>query len=300
MDYKLEQELQDSDRDTVAKRYKKFDMHCHTREGSPDAKVTLEETIEILKKKGFSGMLVTDHDSYKACRHYRQHMKKDDDFQVLYGIEYDTANAGHILIIMPTGVLLPLLEIRGLPLLWLIEIVHLYGGILGPAHPCGEKFMSIFHTRNGKKLQHKVMQKFDFVEVYNACEDKEANDAAWRLARAYGLPGFGGSDSHKADCVGLGYTLFEESIKSEDDLIAYVQERKVTAAQGAHYFNTARQKHTRTYPVLLYLFWFYNKVLMMVRTRARHLELASGQLMETLQEQITRPIRHYITLSKDE
>ena len=37
----------------------KFDMHCHTKAGSIDAKVPLERYIEILKEKGFGGMLVT-------------------------------------------------------------------------------------------------------------------------------------------------------------------------------------------------------------------------------------------------
>ena len=46
----------------------KFDMHCHTRAGSIDAKVTLERYIEILTGKGFDGMLVTDHDSYRGYR----------------------------------------------------------------------------------------------------------------------------------------------------------------------------------------------------------------------------------------
>ena len=44
--------------------YVKFDMHCHTAEGSVDAKISIDDYINILRKKGFGGMLVTDHDSY--------------------------------------------------------------------------------------------------------------------------------------------------------------------------------------------------------------------------------------------
>ena len=115
----------------------KFDMHCHTKEGSPDGKLPLLENIEILKRKGYQGMLITDHNSYRAYRYYQKLRQKPDNFVVLKGIEYDTIDAGHILIIMPDNVKLPLLELRGLPVLLLIEIVHHYGGILGPAHPCG-------------------------------------------------------------------------------------------------------------------------------------------------------------------
>ena len=43
-----------------------FDMHCHTAEGSPDAVVSIEATIRELRRKGYDGMLVTDHNSYKG------------------------------------------------------------------------------------------------------------------------------------------------------------------------------------------------------------------------------------------
>ena len=63
---------------------------------------------------------------------------KYQDFLVLKGIEYDTLDAGHILVIMPETIKLRLLELRGIPVQMLIPIVHNYGGILGPAHPCGD------------------------------------------------------------------------------------------------------------------------------------------------------------------
>ena len=44
----------------------KIDMHCHVKEGSIDSRVGIEEYIEILKKKGFQGMVITDHDTYNG------------------------------------------------------------------------------------------------------------------------------------------------------------------------------------------------------------------------------------------
>ena len=63
-----------------------FDMHCHTSEGSPDAVVSVNDTIRKLKYKGYNGMLVSDHNSYKG---YKSVVNKFDDFIVLRGIEYD-------------------------------------------------------------------------------------------------------------------------------------------------------------------------------------------------------------------
>ena len=89
----------------------KIDMHCHTREGSPDGKVPIEQYIRMLRNQGFGGMLVTDHDSYGGFRYWRKNIKGDKykDFLVLKGIEYDTLDAAHILVIMPETIKLRLL-----------------------------------------------------------------------------------------------------------------------------------------------------------------------------------------------
>ena len=81
--------------------YVKFDMHCHTAEGSVDAKVGIDDYIKILKSKGFNGMVVTDHDSYDGYDAYLSYGKKYDDFVVLRGIEYDSLEFGHFIVILP-------------------------------------------------------------------------------------------------------------------------------------------------------------------------------------------------------
>lgn len=278
----------------------KFDMHCHTKEGSPDGKLPLLQNIKILKNKGYQGMLITDHNSYRAYRLYQKMSDKPKDFVVLKGIEYDTIDAGHILVIMPSGVRLPILELRGLPVLLLIEIVHYYGGILGPAHPCGEKFLSIFHTLRGKKGE-RIYSKFDFVEGYNACEDADSNHRAMMLAARYQLPCFGGSDSHKADCAGFGYTIFQNPILSETDLINYVLSGRPTRVGGRHYEHTTKSRLGRMNDLLVYSFWVYNRFLALTRRKARNLELIENHLMDSLRHPYKKnpSKRHYITLTDD-
>lgn len=274
----------------------KLDMHCHTKEGSPDGKIPLLENIELLKNKGFQGMLISDHNSYKAYRYYKNLPDKPKDFTVLCGIEYDTLDAGHILVIMPSGIYPKLMELRGLPVFLLIEIVHLYGGILGPAHPCGEKFLSIFNTRLGKKYFEKLIKRFDFIETFNSCEENASNELAASLARKYHLPEFGGSDSHKPDCVGLGYTILQQSIQTENDLIQYITAGLPVKSGGTHYQYTTKQKLGKANNILIYSFWFYNKFLALFRTKARNLELAQNELLETLKHHKSK----YISLSQDE
>ena len=259
----------------------KLDMHCHTKEGSPDCKFELLENIRLLKEKGFHGMLITDHDSYKAYRYYKKLSEKPQDFVVLKGIEYDTIDAGHMIIVMPTGVKLPILELRGLPVLLLVEIVHHYGGIIGPAHPCGEKFLSIRNTLRDK-IAGNIYRKFDFVEGYNACEDADSNMRAMRLAKEYDLPCFGGSDSHKPDGAGFGYTILQENITSETDLINYILSGKPTMVGGIHYEHTTKAKLGRVNKVLVYSFWLYNKSSALLRRKARNLELMENHIIESI------------------
>lgn len=247
----------------------KFDMHCHTKEGSLDGKIPVSEYIRILKAKGFHGMLITDHDSYNGFRKYRDSLKnKIDDFTVLKGIEYDTIDAGHILVILPENVKLLLMECRGLPVRLLQEIVHRYGGILGPAHPCGERHLSITRTRAYKKNPD-IMMRFDFLEAFNACESQQSNMEARRLAFQYGLPMFGGSDSHHEDCVGTAYTDFKEPISNESDLIRYIREKKEIEYGGEYYQSTVKGKLGIFNHVLVEGFWFYNRFASIYRGHRR-------------------------------
>lgn len=252
----------------------KIDMHCHTKEGSLDAKVPVEQYIERLKELGFGGMVITDHDSYKGYRAWKKDIKgnKHTDFLVLKGIEYDTFGAGHILVIMPETVKLRILEMRGLPAHILISIVHSNGGILGPAHPYGEKYMSLAHTRAYRR-DPRIMKRFDFVETFNSCEPQEANEMACKLAAKYHKVGIGGSDSHRYDCIGTAYTEVPDDITCESDLIASVLRGDPFAVGGTLYKKTKKDKIGQLKHLLAFSFYVYNKVAGLVKVRKRNVKL---------------------------
>lgn len=239
----------------------KIDMHCHTKEGSLDGKVPIEEYIRLLRQQGFGGMLVTDHDSYGGYRQWKNSIKgrKYEDFLVFKGIEYDTMDAGHMIVIMPENIKLRLLELRGIPVQMLIPIVHNYGGILGPAHPCGEKFMSFMNAKAFKRNPD-IIKEFDFMETFNACEPQAVNDKARFIAQENNLLGTGGSDAHKADCVGLAYTDIPDYITCESELIAYIKSGQAMESGGTIYTNTTKEKMGRAKAVMTHSFWIYNKI----------------------------------------
>lgn len=241
-------------------RLVKFDMHCHTAEGSVDGHVGIEDYIEILKEKGYAGMLVTDHDSYQGYLSYRE-KPADGEFIVLRGIEYDTCDFGHMLVVMPGRFVPEVLEIRGLALGRLMKLVHFYGGIIGPAHPCGERFLSFFTTGIFKRREkERFLAQFDFLEGYNACEKGEDNRSAIRLAGEYGLPALGGSDAHQRECVGMGYTLLPDTVRTEDDLIACVKRAEGISCGGRRFVGTTRDKLGIFNKILVGSFFFYNKL----------------------------------------
>jgi predicted metal-dependent phosphoesterase TrpH len=256
----------------------KFDMHCHTKEGSVDAKVPVREYIRLLKEQGFDGMLISDHDSYDGYRYWRMHRQEHSmrDFVVLRGVEYDTVDGGHFLVILPSGIGLKILEIKGMPVQLLIHLVHHYGGILGPAHPCGERYLSLFSTRKYAK-NHDIALQMDFLEGFNSCENAESNQRAAEIAEQYGLPVFGGSDSHRADCIGTGFTEFDGTIRREDDLIAYIRQGKTTVAGGTHYLGTTKDRLGIFNQILVQSFWFYNKLGALIAGRKRKAALENAR-----------------------
>lgn len=210
----------------------KFDMHCHTKAGSIDSKITIEEYIHLLKKQGFEGMLVTDHDSYKGHRYWKENQDvMDPDFVVLAGVEYDTKDAGHFIVIMPDGIYLKPLQVRGMALSTLIELVHKFGGVLGPAHPFGARGSSMMFISK-MKCDPLLMSKFDFMEGFNTCETERTNKIAQQLAKKYGKQCIGGSDSHKDEYVGMAFTEFDRNITCNNDLIKCIKERGITAFGG--------------------------------------------------------------------
>ncbi len=242
----------------------KFDMHCHTREGSLDGKVEIDAYIQKLKNLGYGGMLVCDHDSYDGYRQWRSTIKgrKYEDFVVLKGIEYDTKDCGHMIVIMPVGIRLKVLEMRGMPVRRLIQIVHKNGGIIGPAHPFGVPYQSMVQTSMRRKKRWaqlgSLMNDFDFVEIFNSCERIESNEHAARMAAKYHKPGFGGSDGHKFDGIGLAYTDLPDSIVDEDALIEYVRSVDYIRCGGKLNHRTIKEKIGRLNWVLVQGFHLYN------------------------------------------
>ena len=256
----------------------KFDMHCHTKAGSIDAKVPLDRYMEVLKEKGFDGMLVTDHDSYRGYRRWflsgGARRAAEKNFTVLCGIEYDTRDAGHFIVIMPGGIMPPILRARGMSVERLITLVHMLGGVLGPAHPFGTRSASAMFFKKFK-INPELMEKMDFVEGFNTCESRDANMLARELAAKYGKPCLGGSDSHEERYIGMAYTDIEGKISGNNDIIHASHQGRIKDFGGQEREQTAKARHKEAFYSVLG-FKAYNRGLGLIFTPLRKIRSVKG------------------------
>lgn len=233
----------------------KYDFHCHVKEGSRDSKVSSKEFIESLINQGFSGMLVTDHDTYKGYQYIKEKLKYDN-FIVLKGIELSVLDAGHILVIMPDDYNLEYIKYKSHSLRRIINSVHNQNGILGPAHPFSEPYLSIFNSRK-YRCNYDICKEFDFMEVFNAGEKEEENKKALELAKKYNLFFTAGSDSHYKENCGKSYIELDERITTNNQLIEYIKNHKPVAIGGSHYVNLDRKTGDRFGSLVYYAYHLY-------------------------------------------
>lgn len=219
----------------------RFDLHCHTKEGSIDSKVSVREFAYKFLALGYDGFMIADHNSYKGC-HAWDAIKEQppyDKLTVIRGIEYDTKDAGHVLIIMPDDVYLNIFRIRGMRLKKTLKLVHRFGGIIGLAHPYGASGSS---AMGFKQMDMSLIGKLDFIETFNTCEFPDSNTQAKELAERYELPGFAGSDSHVTEYIGMACTFIEDEIKCNNDLIRAVKAKSDITAFGVERGETKKAK----------------------------------------------------------
>ncbi|MGI6737585.1 MAG: PHP-associated domain-containing protein [Anaerovoracaceae bacterium] len=221
----------------------KFDLHCHIKGGSIDSRVSLERYIQLLKEQHFDGMMITDHDSYRACKYWDKIKNRPEyrDFTVIRGVEYDTKDAGHFLVIMPDDLYLPVLTIRGMDVARLIRIVHQYGGLLGPAHPYGVRSSSAMLFSYMSQHPHSI-REIDFIETFNTCEAPLSNVLAHKMAGKYGKVGLGGTDSHAERYIGMGFTEIDARVTCNNDLIRAIREKRIVHAGGTERKATIKSK----------------------------------------------------------
>jgi len=181
-----------------------FDLHLHTYYSS-DACGSPEAMIEAAKRRGLSGIAVTDHNTCEAVEHLtRAGLIREDgaaveEFLIIPGVEVSTAD-GHLLCL---GSTLP--QMKGRPAIEVVSAIHERGGIAIAPHP----FDSF---RAGIREEVLDQLPLDALETFNsAVSMKSFNEKAAAYATRRGIAATSASDAHHASAAGICSTAYDLS-----------------------------------------------------------------------------------------
>ena len=208
-----------------------YEMHVHSAPCSGGG-ADIEDHIRTLIDKGFSGMVITNHFYRGDTRIDRELPWKDFvaqyrldyergkrladalDFDVLFGIEEHVGKGREVLIYGITPELLEQNEVlRAGRVADYVRLVHQAGGLIFQAHP----YRARDYIKEPGPLSE--LAALDGVEVYNASNTPEENEAAAVLAKKMGLRCIAGSDGHSVKSVGRAGIVARERITDNAKLI---------------------------------------------------------------------------------
>lgn len=213
----------------------KFDLHIHSCY-SPDSYSKPKNIIEAAKKRGLSGIAVTDHYTIKGGLEASK-ANQDQNFQVIVGMEAKT-DCGDIIGLFLTK------ELVSHKALEVIDEIHTQGGIAVLPHPL-----------RSHELTEEILQKVDAIETFNSASQPEQNEKAVELAIQYNKCSLAGSDAHLVSEIGRCVTIFNSSDIKKEILTGKIQfETAYTASYKLSLASINRawkKKHYRKIPSLL-------------------------------------------------
>ncbi|MGB9631434.1 MAG: PHP domain-containing protein [Candidatus Methanodesulfokora sp.] len=166
-----------------------YDLHVHTR-FSKDSLSEPSKVIEVAKKKGLSGIAITDHNSMQGYMSARETARKLE-IELIPGEEVMTSG-GEVLAYLISEEVRPYRSPEET-----IDNIREQGGIAAIAHPF-----------RGRSIRSESTIKLaDFVEVANGRSSRKENEKALELAKRCGKRGIGGSDAHLLREIGNVVTI---------------------------------------------------------------------------------------------
>ncbi len=180
----------------------RLDLHVHTAY-SHDGFTTPEALLRAARRRGLTGIAVTDHDTIEGARV----CEKTLPLTVIVGEEI-TTQAGHLIGLFLTEAIPP-----GLSLAETIERIRDQRGLVYLPHP----FDRIRSARMDHAELARLADQFDVVEVFNSRNlFDEANRRALDFARAAGARESAASDAHVPFEVGRSWIEIEPFTSSTE------------------------------------------------------------------------------------
>ncbi len=200
----------------------KIDLHVHTNVSSPCSLIPPQRAIQWAIEVGLDGICVTEHDEIAGAQ-VTSKLGLELGFPVFRGIEIYT-EFGDMLVYGlyrdAPGWKTPFAD--------LLEMCREAGAVVVPAHSC--RVTGELERVHGPERADWLLRNVDAVETHNGGCTPGGNEAALELARRYGLPGIGGSDAHHEFQLGRCYTLFQDEVRTDEELIAALKSGRCRGA----------------------------------------------------------------------
>ena len=215
----------------------KYEMHLHTSACSACAISTGEEYVLAAKKKGYTGIIITNHFYHGNTSISRKtpwkefvEMYKNDyletkkagekhGIEVLFGLEEGYGGGKETLIYgIDPDLIINTPEFLHMTIDEMSAFVRANGGFIACAHPFRDR---VYIAEPRKEPNAKL---FDAVESYNVGNSEQDNRLAEEFCKKTGLYRISGGDTHLADNLGRAGIAFYERITTNEQLVAALKQ----------------------------------------------------------------------------
>jgi hypothetical protein len=190
-----------------------LDMHLHTTAGASDSGLDPEDLTEEARLRGLTGLNITEHDRLWDTYKLRDYRERHADLFVNNGMEVST-DLGHMIVVglkEYVGGIRRAEELR--------RVLDDLGGFMVVAHPFRHWFDPVYFRKQGKEpFTMTPEQAAERMEVFHLVDGIEAVT--------------GGSDAHSRAGIGFYCTVFENELKTPEDMLRELHARRFHAHHG--------------------------------------------------------------------
>lgn len=206
----------------------KYEMHFHTKESSPCAKVPAKEGIMLYQNAGYDGIVVTDHFSQSIFKDMKNAKWENicDAFLEGYRSAKEASKKGKLNVLL--GMELRFTEnendylLYGITKDFLYQNPWIYEKTLQEVYELSKKehFLIIQAHPFRANCVLAPLEYIHGIEVFNANPRHDSkNELAKATADTYNLMALKGTDFHQIDDLSGTFYTFSQSPKDEADLV---------------------------------------------------------------------------------
>lgn len=213
-----------------------LDMHVHTTAGASDSGLSPEDLAEEATTRGLTGLNITEHDRLWDAHRLTEYRERHSGLFINNGMEVST-DLGHMIVVGLTGYVAGIRRAEELR-----RVLDELGGYMVVAHPFRHWFDPVYFRKQGKEPftmtpeqaaeRMPVFQLVDAIEALNGANTPRENLFALRVAKILGKPVTGGSDAHSRAGIGFYCTVFENDLRTPDDMLRELHAGRFHAHHG--------------------------------------------------------------------